>query len=387
MAQTTLTLRVVTDGDAASTSAGPSEAVNVFVKGILSGDANGGLALWSSNMTNTGSVSVDLCDRTNVMLLDAPAGNMQYFARNLGLTNPGPGGSTDVTGYSGTCDGAMGLWQIGGGLNTINNTGPTLYPIGTPIPLGVADAVEVVLAEGTITTPASFNSGDIVLTLGSEFANVILAGEVGPVYAVEEASTALNGALTITAGVVTPPVVTDAWSFGYHAGSVNADLGLPLNVGGSAVEPRQINAQASPLYLEVTFGENMAAGAQSVTTNPAIAGVTATGDGSATILVTFPANTPLDDTCYQIDLAGSTAVAGGVEAAGDDFCVCYNEGDIDRSGTVAGLDNSALGLAFGQAANNTAATTAADLDRNGTVAGLDNSALGLNFGDSPSACP
>jgi len=383
MAQTTLNLRIAAD----KAQAGPDEAVHIQILGELTGDPSEGLALWSTNLTNQGSATADLCDRTNVLLLDAPAGDMQSFARNLGLTNPGPGGSTDATGYSGTCDGAMGLWQIGGGLNTIHNTGPTLYPIAASIPTGVADGAEVVLAEGDLTTPSDFTTGNIILTLDSPFANVITADETGPVYAVEEAQVVLTTAsVQIDSGP--PPVanVVSAASYGYHAGAVAADLGIPVAVAGTTVEGRQIDAQGTRLYLVVTMDKNMSSG--SVTLDPAVA-ATATADGSADLVITFDA-APSDETCYNVDLAGSQATDGAVEAAGTDFCICYNEADVDGSGTVNTIDDGYItsGLNFFKNAD-VAANVTADIDRSGVVNTIDDGFVtaGVNFFHSAAACP
>jgi hypothetical protein len=133
-----------------------------------------------------------LCDTTG-FLLEVPAGDMQLFDRNLGLTNP-PGPPSEITGYSGTCNGSGGLLQLGGSQNTINNDGPTEYPIGEVV-LGVANDGWVTLAEGSIM----FDTGaQIVLTLDSAFANTLDIGGGPDMYPVSIVDVEIVGALTIS---------------------------------------------------------------------------------------------------------------------------------------------------------------------------------------------
>ena len=174
-------------------------------------------------------------------------------------------------------------------------------------------------------------------------------------------------------------------SCGYHGGTINADICIPLNVDtNGSFEPRQRTAGGEKLYLEVTMDKAMSIGA--VTAYPAIAGVTATADGTNVMLIQFPGDLPLDDTCYSFDLAGSLATDGGVEEAGKDFCVCYLEGDVNLSGVVEALDNSAVGANFFQNADN-ATRVRCDINRSGVVEALDNSAIGANFFQQPTPCP
>ena len=356
------------------TEAALNQPVLVEIVGEVVG-ASDGLALWSTNVLGGG---FDLC---TPRFLDAPAGDMESFKRNLGLTNPGPGGAGDTTGYAGTCSGAGDLWQVGGGLNTINNTGPTLYPIEDVIPIDVAVGGPVVLASGSFNFPGS----DVTLTLDSAFANVIVDGSTGPVYPVEEADVSLvTASATVTSGGV-PPVLTEVWSFGYHAGSIAADLGLPVITGGgtdSIYEPRERQTADGKLYIEVTMDQAMSTGA--VSANPAITGVTATADGSAVMLIEFPGSLPNDDTCYTFDLSGSQGTGGAV--AGETFCLCYALGDANRGGVVEALDNSAIGANFFANADNEV-RTGADINRSGVVEALDNSAVGANFFQQPTPCP
>ena len=120
----TLELRIVSPaGDTEINVAGYPETVDVVIQGrLVTGDTDG-LALFGVNLTAT-TGAVDLCDTTE-FLVTAPAA-LSEFDRNEGLTNPP---DMAASGFSGTCDGANGLWQIGGGQNTIGNTGPTLYPL------------------------------------------------------------------------------------------------------------------------------------------------------------------------------------------------------------------------------------------------------------------
>ena len=201
--QSVLTLSVTDDGGmATATVSAEGEVVNVEIHGVLSGDASDGLALFGVNMTNTGSAAMNLAGPNFV--LAAPAGDVANFDRNLGVTNP-PGPVPGPTGFGGTDDGNNGLLQIGGGQNTIGNTGPALYPVG-PVATGVAIA-DTVLAEGSFTVPVGATEGDEwILTLDTGFANVIDLGQAGPVYNVTAANVVIGGELTITfaGGVICP---------------------------------------------------------------------------------------------------------------------------------------------------------------------------------------
>jgi len=197
LAQTTLQVRVVSGG-AATVQADNNDVVPVEIQAQLGGTATDGLALLGLNLTASGDIAVDLCNQT-AFLVTAPASLAPHFDRNGGLTNP-PGGP--ISGFSGTCDGAGGLWQIGGGQNTIGNTGtPVSYPSGTVLE-GVANGGWVTFASGTLTVPAS-GEGDIVLTANTVFANTLDAGQTGPIYDVSEVAAAnisAAGTLTIEVG-------------------------------------------------------------------------------------------------------------------------------------------------------------------------------------------
>jgi hypothetical protein len=196
----TLELRVVTTGGASSvTDAEANDVIPVIIEGRLTGTATGGLALWGADLSNTGPFVVDLADQ-GLFLVEAPAGDMEQFDRNLGVTNPpGPDGMGNPTGYSGTDDGANGLLQLGGGTNTINNTGPTVYPVGS-VPTGVGNSGFTPLASGDITLPAGYDGSDIVLELANGFANTLDPGQPGPVYNVSAATVSIVGELLIQGG-------------------------------------------------------------------------------------------------------------------------------------------------------------------------------------------
>jgi hypothetical protein len=204
LAQTTLQVRVVTTGDAATTAVDPGDVVPVMIQAQLGGTPTDGLALVGLNLEDE-SDQVDLCNQT-LFLVTAPTSPVDikaHFDRNGGLTNP-PGGP--VSGFSGTCDGALGLWQLGGGQNTIGNTGtPVNYPSGTVLE-GVANGGWVTIASGTLLTPAAGN-GTIVVAADTVFANTLDAGQTGPVYDVSEVASgniSAGGTLTITVGVTQP---------------------------------------------------------------------------------------------------------------------------------------------------------------------------------------
>jgi hypothetical protein len=218
----TLQVRVVTTGNASSVGANNNVAVPVLIQAQLGGTATDGLALVGLNLKNTGSLSFNLCTQS-AFLVTAPTSPVDikgHFDRNGGLTNP-PGGP--VSGFSGTCDGANGLWQIGGGQNTIGNTGtPVNYPSGTVLE-GVANGGYVTIASGTLTTPA-VGTGTIILTPDTIFANVLDAGQSGPVYDVSEvagANITVTGSLTINV----PGGIN----------CVNADVNCDGNVNGGDI--------------------------------------------------------------------------------------------------------------------------------------------------------
>jgi hypothetical protein len=230
----TLELRVVSTGDVDAVTAAVGEEVPVMIQGRLVSADTMGLALWGANLTATGGM--DLCDDTG-FLVSAPVA-MESFDRNLGLTNP-PGPPSEITGYSGTCDGAGGLWQIGGGQNTINNSGPTVYPVGDVVE-GIANGGWVDLASGSAVAIA----GEVVLTLDTGFANTLDIGGGPDVYAVTAADISIVGDLTITASgcsttaaCPTADVNCDNISDGFDIAIIRRSDNW-LKATGDAVEPR-----------------------------------------------------------------------------------------------------------------------------------------------------
>ncbi len=315
----TLELRVVGDGDAASVAGGAS--VNVFIQGRIQGATDDGLALWGANLSDTSGNGNDITGA----VLDSPGGDIDQFKKNLGLTNP--------AGYGGTAIGGN-LIQIGGGQNTIGNSGPTLFPVGTVATDVANGAGWVDLATGTIDTTSA--TGNVVLELDTGFANT-LAANTGPVFPVNAATVTIGGSLTITGGGSLD--FTGVASVGNHNASgsfVGGDLDIPVDAAdGAAVadhtESRQFGA-AGNLFVRVDFAE--AIGSGSVSSNPALTGLSATPNGNS-LDITFDA--PANGTCYTFDITGTQAVGGDTVDGGsadEDFCVCYFEGDINFDGSV-----------------------------------------------------
>jgi hypothetical protein len=200
-------LRVVSTGAVTSVTVGNSVSVDVLIQGRVIGDGGGaaaedGLALWGSNLNKGGAEAalLDLDPTMGDFLMTAPAGDMDNFDRNLGLTNPPGPGEASYTGYSGTLSG-VNLLQLGGGQNTIGNTDPPVYPVG-PVVLDVANDAWTDLATGSWTTPASGN-GQVTLALAAPFANVISAPAPGAAPFPVEAATSVTvvAGLTINFGL------------------------------------------------------------------------------------------------------------------------------------------------------------------------------------------
>ncbi len=315
----TLELRVVGDGDAAMVSG--NAVVNVYIQGRIQGATDDGLALWGANLSDANGSDI------TGAVLDSPGGDIDQFKKNLGLTNP--------AGYGGTAIGNN-LIQIGGGQNTIGNAGPTLFPVGTVATDVANGAAWVDLAVGTLD--ATGQSGDIVLTLDTGFANT-LAANTGPVFPVNAATVSIGGALTITGGGANDLDFTAVVSTGNHNANgsfLGGDLDIPMDsADGAAVadhtESRQFGATGSDLYVRVDFAEAIVSG--SVSSNPALTGLTATPNGSS-LDITFDA--PANGTCYTFDVTGTQSAANevGVGSADTDFCVCYFEGDINFDASV-----------------------------------------------------
>jgi hypothetical protein len=213
-----LQVRVVTTGNAAT--APVSASVPVFVQAQLdNGGAptSSGLALIGLNVDVTpggGAADADLCDTGGFLLLSPVA--MEAFDRvdypgtwhNKGLTNPSA--SANLSGYSGTCDGAGALLQVGGGANSIGNTpGGAPYPIGdssgsagVQIPTGIGNGGWTTIAEGDIDASSLTGAQTWTISVNTAFANTINTGQTQAPYAVSEATpVTVSGSLLISAGV------------------------------------------------------------------------------------------------------------------------------------------------------------------------------------------
>lgn len=255
-AQETLEVRIVDANGDAVVDVAANDMVDVRIEGRLNTTSSDGLALWGVNLTDAGTYGTyDLCTETSIV----EGASMSQFVRNQGLTNP--------AGYGGTCNGMGGLWQIGGGQNTIGNTGPTAFPIGT-VDIGVANGTGwTVLAQDTVTVPADFDAGDtIVLTLDTCFANTIDAGQAGPVYAVSAANCTIAGSLTLqfaggcqsTAACPNTDVNCDNVTSGLDIAIItnSANFGLPV---GSAANPRaDVNGDGTVSGLDVAAAQSSA---------------------------------------------------------------------------------------------------------------------------------
>jgi hypothetical protein len=330
----TLELRVVGDGDAASVAGGA--AVNVFIQGRIQGATDDGLALWGANLSDAGAGGFDVTGAT----LDSPGGDIDQFKKNLGLTNP--------AGYGGTAIGGN-LIQIGGGQNTIGNSGPTLFPVGTVATDVANGAGWVTLATGTIDASAA--AQDIVLQLDTGFANT-LAANTGPVFPVNAATVTIDATpFTITVGGGPGALdFTGVVSTGNHNANgsfAGGNLDITVDAADGAaksglIEPRQFSA-AGNLSIRVDFGEAIVSG--SVISNPALANLVATPNGSS-LDITF--DPPANGTCYSFNINGTASASNAVDegngSSDEDFCVCYQEGDINFDSFVNLGDRGVVAL-------------------------------------------
>jgi hypothetical protein len=269
-----LEVRVVTDGDASTANSG--FLINVFIQARLDSGAvptSDGLALIGTNlsvMSSGGAPVVDLCD-TLGFVLTAPL-DMQSFDRK-DLLNPGfsedgltnPRASVNLSGYSGTCDGAGGLLQIGGGQNTIGNTlGGAPYPIGAVV-LGKGNGGWQTIAEGTFDVPQLI-LGSLTLAVDGSFAMTLDPGgsvpfPVSPATVIDE-----TGTLVITGPdpLCAPADVNcngtiDVGDIGVIANPLNFQQSPPacdradVNNSGTA-DVGDIGVIANPLYFQTGFG-------------------------------------------------------------------------------------------------------------------------------------
>lgn len=385
----TVELRIVTDANASSANVANDAVVNVFIQGRVVGGTTDGLALWGANVSPSGSLAFDLTD-TSAFLLEAP-GSMANFDRNLGLTNPPGPVPADLgvkTGYKGTASGVE-LLQVGGGQNTIGNTDPPAFPVGAVVDQ-VGNAGFEDFAVGTLTAPSA-GSGSIVIGCNTAFANLLSDFAGGSPFAVEAATSVdCVGDLTINvaAGVADPPLIQAVGSDAVHSGA--GTFSNPVALTGFNSEGRARTAAAGDVSLTVQFDKAIATGLATVSGGPG--GEIVTSNDSTTVTISFT-TLPADDTCYTFNMAGTEAVDGGVLGDGPedtDFCLCYNAGDADLSGTVNNGDKGVVtsGANFNLAAN-VAANFNADVDRSGTVNNGDKGIVtaGGNFNSTVNICP
>ncbi len=181
----------------------PRAEVRYEVIGVLSDDANEGLALFGFNLVfDGGDLShADLPTAEPTPGCDDP---MINFMLPWGVTNP-DSPCPPACGYGGTIiDGD--LIQVGGAQNTLNNTPDNApFPIG-PVLTGVArpsGCGPAVLVTGTLTAPDV--EGTYSLAVTEPFANVIREGETGePYWAAETAGVGTTASLTITVSGISP---------------------------------------------------------------------------------------------------------------------------------------------------------------------------------------
>ncbi len=163
----------VESGGSNSISVARGAEVRYQVVGLLSDDANEGLALVGFNL---------MFDGGDLIPADEPFGDPTLGCENPMINFAKPWGITNPAGYGGTViDGN--LIQVGGGQNTINNTPENAdFPIGQ-VMTGVAQPSgcgPAVLVTGTVTAPLT--EGVYTLAIMELFANVIVPGETGEVF-------------------------------------------------------------------------------------------------------------------------------------------------------------------------------------------------------------
>ncbi len=236
----TLELRIVSNGNSSVVLSENPETIDIQIEGRLVAGDTDGLAIWGVNISATGDV--DLCD-SEVFLLQAPVG-LSEFDLNEGLTNPP---DVAVSGFSGTCDGEDGLWQIGGGQNTIGSTGPVLYPVGS-VRTGVGNGGWTVLAEGTIEATQY-----TVLTLDTGYANTLDLGGGPDVYAVSDSPVTIVGYFTIwVKPICTLADVNCDGSVGFlDVAEVTSPLNWNKNVAEAANPRADVDGNGSISFLDV----------------------------------------------------------------------------------------------------------------------------------------
>ena len=201
-ATTSLNVSVESDGSNLITVA-PGAEVSYEVVGVLSDDANEGLALVGFNLVFDGG---------DLPHADIPVGGPTYgcdnpmtnFTLPWGITNP-DSPCPPACGFGGTImDGN--LVQVGGAQNTMNNTPDNVpYPIG-PVLTGVArpsGCGPAVLVAGRLIAPDVERVYTLAVT--ELFANVIREGETGEDFWVTDAA----GVGTVTNLVISVASASD----------------------------------------------------------------------------------------------------------------------------------------------------------------------------------
>ncbi len=162
----------------------PASVVEWEITVAVSADHNEGLALFHTDLVQSPN---------NPATLDlSPAGGvpaeMANFARPLGISNPGPGGTDGYVGIAQGPDGARDLLQIGGGQNNFGQPMPAGTGVGesAEVVTGVGHGGPVTIASGTFVVPST--AGTHTFTLANVKANVLTT--IGAVAVVSRAASA-----------------------------------------------------------------------------------------------------------------------------------------------------------------------------------------------------
>jgi hypothetical protein len=337
-AQTTVTLELKSD----TTDAYYIEAT------ITGGDASEGLALWGADVQMTGGVPSQM----------ACPGAMSSFEVNDGLNNP--------AGYGGTYDTVDTLLQVGGAQNTINNPGPTPpYPVGAVV-TGIG-ATTITVATGTCD-----NATDTMDLLNC-FANVIIGGETGPVYAVSAADVTCVGTAVPCFGGLAAATVLNADSVG-----TSCDIDLTTGGGGTTgavSEMRTAGCDAVTFGFDVAPGNGTPSVEQTTTaTYPTWSAYVPTNMNcnvvSTDLVCTFD---PLpDQATYRFTLGP----AEGISSITNTVLARALVGDVNSDGTTDGSDRS---LVHGNWATSACEP---DINEDGTVDGSDRSLVHGNWANA-----
>lgn len=382
-ADTTLQIRVVDGSDNAIVTAAPGDEVAVEIQGQLvygAGDDSMGLALWSVNLGNAGDEVVDLCDSSG-FLVWAPTGDMEHFDRLFGLTNPaGLPLAPDRTGYSGTCDGASGLWQVGGGQNTIaNEGGQPAYPTGSVV-LDVADGGWQTLAEGYIVVPTTPAGSQIVLQASSVFGNTIEDGAATPpppgsltpyeVAAIENTSVA-----DLTINIETVPAVNIVSVASNNTAAIAINYPSSVDAGTVTSETRTSGITQVAITFDGVPGACTGAGCLTVEYQTGATGDEASWLAYPAAAVTF--NSIVGNT-LTLDLTGVAecatykfTIGSEVSSVADSFRIRSLLGDLNSDGTTSALDKGPL---YGTIAAGTFVANY-DINDDGVVSALDKGPL------------